>query len=334
MKEFLAAVSGKQLFSTGITAALFLIIFLPTHSLLAASIDSKVGTTGFSFLKIGVGSRATAMGGASAALADDPSAIYYNPAGTAILPGRQFTAGYLNYLLDIQSGYIGVTLPASSLKLPDGKIGFFVDYLNYGTFARTDAEGRSIGEFSGGDFLLGVNYSIRMKNGLSTGINLKFMSERADGYGAQAVAADLGLMMNFKDNRTIAGLSVANLGAVTSGYSSHKDKLPLAVRGGVSHRVQGLPVVVALDGVLPNDNKPYLNVGTEVEQFKPLFLRLGYTTFGENFKTGAKNSALGGFSFGFGLDAKIQAHQYHISYAFMPYLDLGSSHRVTITGDF
>lgn len=55
----------------------FLVIFLLSSTVFAAS-DALL-----SVLKDGVGLRALAMGGAFTALADDPSAIFYNPAGLA-----------------------------------------------------------------------------------------------------------------------------------------------------------------------------------------------------------------------------------------------------------
>jgi len=315
-------------------ALLALLLFFGGESAKAVKINENAGTTGFAFLKLGVGSQAAAMGGAYTAMAGDAATLYYNPAGSVNLAGKQFMAGYHNYVLDIQSGFVAIVLPAEQLRMPKGKVGFFIDYLNFGTFTRTNADGQEQGSFSGGDFLFGANYSFRWKYGISFGANAKFMTERADGYSAEALAADLGVMVRFKDSLTTAGLSVLNLGKVTSGFSDHKDKLPLAVRAGVSHHPRGLPVVVALDGVVPNDNNPYLNVGMELVRLKPLYIRAGYSTFGENYKTGSSHDALGGFSFGFGLDAKIRSSQYHFSYAFMPYLDLGSSHRITITGGF
>ena len=268
------------------------------------------------------------MGGAYSAVADDPSAIYYNPAGTSNLKGKQFLAGYHNYVLDMQSGFLAVTMPL----MEKHTLGFFTDYLNFGDFVETDAFGSPIGDFSGGDFLIGVNFSTNLRPDLFLGFNLKFMSESAAGYSAEAMAADLGILYKFGDDMTTVGLSAYNLGTVLSGFSGgdSKDDLPMGVRGGVSHALRELPLIVALEGVLPNDNDPYLNVGMEMYELKPLYLRLGYSTFGENYKTDSDSDALGGFSFGFGLDYQ----KYQISYAFMPYLDLGSSHRVTVIGGF
>ena len=235
-------------------------------------------------------------------------------------------AGYHNYVLDIQSGFVAHTRPLTD-KFSGG---VFVDYLNFGDFTRTDIDGVPYDEFSGGDFLIGLNGSMLIRPGLAVGLNIKYMHEAADSYGSDAFAADVGAMYRLPDSLTTVGFSAYNLGGVVSGYTDHKDRLPYGVRGGVSHSLRELPLIVAIDGVLPNDNDPYVNVGVEFYKFEPLYLRMGYSLFGENYKTGSSSDGWAGFAAGFGLDIR----EYHISYAFMPYLDLGSSHRVTITGEF
>lgn len=323
----------------GIAGQTFLLFLLSSLSIsliltgsLSAGIHKDVGTTGFSFLKLGVGARSVAMGGAATALADDPSAMYYNPAATIKLEDRQFLAGYHNYVLDIQSGFVAGTMPFWG----DKSIGAFIDYMNYGDFTRTNSAGvvdPDDGEFSGGDFLLGINFSTPIPPfpALSAGINAKFMTEMADGYSSEAFAFDLGLYYEFRDSATTAGLAVTNLGWVLSGFSSGsegevKDDLPMALRLGVSHSLKELPLIAAIDGVYPNDNNPYINAGLEMYYFQPLYLRLGYSSFGENYKTESGGNALGGFSFGFGLDYR----EFQFSYGFVPYLDLGTSHRITV----
>ena len=56
-----------------------LVVLLLPATLLAG--ESDVGTTAYSFLKIGVSAKAQALGGAFVGLADDESAAYYIPAG-------------------------------------------------------------------------------------------------------------------------------------------------------------------------------------------------------------------------------------------------------------
>ena len=50
----------------------------------------------------GIGAKATALGGAFAAYADDPSAVYYNPAGLSQSNTKKFSLGTLSLLPDIQ----------------------------------------------------------------------------------------------------------------------------------------------------------------------------------------------------------------------------------------
>ena len=47
----------------------------------AHAINANAGTPGFSFLKIGVGARAMALGGAYSTATADPEAAAWNPAG-------------------------------------------------------------------------------------------------------------------------------------------------------------------------------------------------------------------------------------------------------------
>ena len=65
-----------------------------------AAVSADTGTTGFAFLKLGVGARAMGLGSAYVALADDPTAIYWNAAGLASLTGTQVTAMHNEWIQD------------------------------------------------------------------------------------------------------------------------------------------------------------------------------------------------------------------------------------------
>jgi len=60
----------------GFLVPISIVLALPTISLSAGP-----GTTAANFLKIGIGARATAMGGALTALADDGTALHWNSDG-------------------------------------------------------------------------------------------------------------------------------------------------------------------------------------------------------------------------------------------------------------
>ena len=65
------------------------LLILFCSSLLFGQQVSKTGTTAGQFLKLGVGSRAMALGGAFTAIANDASALYWNPSGLSRIKGSQ-----------------------------------------------------------------------------------------------------------------------------------------------------------------------------------------------------------------------------------------------------
>jgi hypothetical protein len=130
---------------------------------------------------------------------------------------------------------------------------------------------------------------------------------------------------------TRAGLALTNLGAQLKGLSAnHKDKLPTEIAAGISHHLRGLPLLFAAEVGKPYDNDFYLSLGAEVVSLKPFFLRLGWTTQGKDYKVGAGNDGLAGFSGGFGVTYKT----YQIDYSYSSAGDVGSVHRITVEAGF
>ena len=90
---------------------IFLCVLLTPISVMCGEIHSDAGTSAFPFLKINIGARAIAMGGAATGLADDESALYYNPAGIVSFEEKRWIGGYHNYFVDMQSGFVGMIFP-------------------------------------------------------------------------------------------------------------------------------------------------------------------------------------------------------------------------------
>src|SRR4030066_1696025 len=101
-------------------------ILLQNHSLGGGV--KKAGTSAAKFLSIGVGPRANAMGGAFTSLANDASAMYWNPAGIALIDQYQAIFTYTKLFADINLNYFGIVIPADEF----GSFGVSVTALNYG----------------------------------------------------------------------------------------------------------------------------------------------------------------------------------------------------------
>ena len=83
---------------------------------------SNVATTAASFLDIGIGARSLSMGGAFVAIADDPTALYWNPAGSVniIRPTAHFY--HSPWIADVQFNHSAVVVPLDG----SSSLGFFI----------------------------------------------------------------------------------------------------------------------------------------------------------------------------------------------------------------
>lgn len=297
--------------------------------------NSKTGTTGYQFLKIGIGARAIAMGGAFVGLSDDESALYYNPAGLLAIERRAVTTSYVNYIADIQSGFIGYVHSIASNR----RLGTALNYFNYGNFIGLDKSGLLTGDFTSVDLAFSVAYAVQLKSGVQVGFAPRWVYEKIENYSSTGLMTDLGWLYKFKDGRTQVGMLVQNIGFQLSGLtSSHKDGVPWSVRIGFSHRLHGLPLVFDADIIKPSDNDIFLNLGTEFTKLEPVRLRLGWSSFGSELRTAdGENKTLTGIAGGFGVRFPGPAgrqQSFQVDYAFVPYADLGSVHRVTVGARF
>ena len=61
---------------------------------------AQAGTTGLTFLKLGVGGRSLGMGEAYSAIASDPTAMYYNPAALSLSKTPQLLLMHKSWVQD------------------------------------------------------------------------------------------------------------------------------------------------------------------------------------------------------------------------------------------
>ena len=94
------------------------VVLAPGQALAAA------GKPGFAFLKVGIGARAMGMGSAYVALADDPTAVYWNTAGLAGSEDAQVTVMHNEWIQDFRQEFAAVSRP-----LGKGAAGFGISGL-------------------------------------------------------------------------------------------------------------------------------------------------------------------------------------------------------------
>lgn len=310
----------------------WLVIFLLLGAVQTSSgrsIHSKAGTSAFSFLKIGVGARPLGLGGAYVSVAEDANALYWNPAGISQLKGQQLTLSYVNYLLDIHSGFVGYVLPRDDRLW----LGAALNYFSYGEFQRTTVEdptGEQLGTFGAMDLSLAFSGAYVMSPGFSLGGTAKVIYGKLEDYSSDAYALDLGGLYVLPDGRTRVGLSLQNLGFQRSGYSSDdKDGLAPILRVGASRQLEGLPLLLSVDGYKPTDHHFNVNLGGEIHPAETFSLRLGWSSLGLDQQVGTDKDNLAGFSGGVG----VKWQTYHLDYSYSSMAELGEVHRATLSLD-
>jgi hypothetical protein len=279
--------------------------------------QSKVGTTALPFLGIAVGPRASAMGGAFAALSDDATCLYYNPGGMARARGSRFTAAHTDWLVGTGYNWVGGVLSLGS----GGSVGLHLAMLDYGEEdVNTVLEPEGTGEkWGASDFAAGLSYGRALTDRFSIGGTVKIVQQRIWHESATAFALDVGLLFvtPFRDLRL--GMSICNFGtdlrldgrdllrrvdldpavggdneAVVARLKTDAWPLPLLFRVGLAldaWNSRAGRLTLAVDALRPSDNTECLQVGGEAALYDRVFLRAGYASL---FRSGSEQGLTAG----------------------------------------
>lgn len=285
------------------------ILLIGTHEATAA------GTSGAQFLKLGAGARATAMGDAFSAAADDVSAAYWNPAGLSRIEEAQISLMQTDYLVDTQYQYFGAALPMNN-----GAMGFSLYRLDHGSIDRYNASDVKEGSFDAGSLAAAMTVSSRQRNGWSYGVTFKFLQETLDTEKATAFAGDAGLHRVL--GATTLSASIHHVGSKMT-FVKESFSLPQTLRFGAAHRFFDGKMLLAADLSKPNDNDASVNGGVEYKVNSVLALRGGYhMTPGNSLDVDGLTGLTGGVGVNLG--------RFSMDYAFAPFGDLGSTHRFSL----
>jgi len=253
------------------------------------------GEAGFLSLRMGVGAREVAMGGAGVAATHGAAGVYWNPAKLA------FEDHGTDLLLQHQRSFGLFDREAAALAHRTGKgvigllfSGFYSDDMNRYS---EDNVGVAEGTFNPYQVAVGVTYSRQVNERLALGVGVKLLHEEIDIYGGSGLAYDVFLAHKALVEGLWFGASVTNLGSDLT-LDAVPYKLPTAARLGMSWEAQQgiLANRLALTGdvIFPNDGNNKAHVGAEFHVAPALSLRMGSKinyesqglTFGAGFRRG------------------------------------------------
>ena len=243
-----------------------MLAFISLYSLIARE-------NGYQFLRVGVPAKATGLGDTYVSQFGDVNTFMYNPAGLAQLSHRQFSAGYMNHILDISSGFGAYAQPYKNI----GVFGVGMVYFGYGNFQGYDVNGYETNSYSSSDFALSLFYARTLREHIHVGAAIKFIRSGIDNYTSSAVAMDIGAIYVVPQYDLQVGAALLNAGIATQAFLDHKESLPLSLQLGVSKKWNFITFSGCLSDLnLPGNRLERFSLSAEADPWEKISLRLGY----------------------------------------------------------
>lgn len=301
----------------------------------------RAGTSSGTFLRIGVGARAVALGESFVAVANDPSAIYWNPAGLASLQRREISISHVEWPADVTYEHVVLVLPSRKLG---GSIALQLGVLSTELEETTELAPFGTGRtFFYSDLVVGGAYARRWTDKLLVGAGLKWVREDlgtdVGGPSTNAVLFDVGSiyylglgsvriatsLSNFGSGLQPSGTYVSPYGTEDRQYDSFDP--PLLFRYGLAFEaVENAQqrLTASLEVNQPADNEQVFKTGAEWSLKRVFALRSGY-----NFRADQLN-----FSAGAGFAGDLGSVRGTLDYAYTNGGVLGTIHRISLGARF
>jgi hypothetical protein len=281
---------------------------------------------GAAYLKINPSARIAAMGISGAAITDDASSLFLNPAGLALTDKRNLIATHADLSVNDRIDALGYTQATTQ-----GTVGVSALYLSRSPIEGRADDGSQTGSFTAADAAFGVSLARALNQRLNVGFTLKGLQQRIASDSANGVALDAGAQMKIGKSM-MGGLALANLGPSMK-FISQRYALPTELRGGLGYGIGNL--LISVDGTLPvHGGQANMGLGIEFMPFDHLAVRGGYLLgFGSSITNTASANTLNRFS-GFGAGLGIELGRYSLDYALVPNVELTPTQILTLSGKF
>jgi hypothetical protein len=266
----------------------------------ATAQNPNLGTSGAQFLKIGVGARAAAMGGAYVAIVQDATAPFWNPAGITRIKSQAVHFSHTKWFDTFDVNAASYVYNAGSFgALAASVMVLGVDEMEITTEFSPNGTGRY---FDAQDLALALSYARDLTDRFRVGLTARYLQQRIWNETASGIAFDVGTQYQLPFRNLTLAMCMSNFGPdlqyggadlgvkwdrdanfpnrlVPTLLETESFALPLNFEFGIAMdlvRTRFAKAIVALDAVHPNDNRERIHLGTEITFFDRIALRGGY----------------------------------------------------------
>ncbi|MBD3375306.1 PorV/PorQ family protein [candidate division KSB1 bacterium] len=314
---------------------------------------SRRGTTAGAMLEIGVGARAEALGGAFVAIADDPSALYWNPAGIVNVPVVSLQASKTEWFVETNFNTLDLILP---IPMISSALGIHIAMMDYGenpvrSIFRPEGTGET---YSASDLVAGLYYALAITDRVSVGLGAKYFQQSIWHVKGSTIAADMSILFETPLDGLKVGGTISNLGPsfslsgrdLTRVYDidGRKDEyfnndnvaiqlatedypLPLLFRFGLAYEWEldrRNSLILAGNINHPSNDVQTVDLGVEAKLLNMAYLRAGYRSLFADYSAD-------GLTLGAGLRYKVLgAANLTFDYSWTDWTVLSSVNRFTV----
>jgi hypothetical protein len=263
--------------------------------------------------------RDMAIGTAFVGVADDTSALYFNPAGLSGLQSPEIALHHNSYLAGTFQETLSAGFPAGNR----GGLAFSLDYVGWGTLDLRDAFGASQGSYSDSDVGFTAGWGMEILPGFSGGLAMRGLQQKVVNDLYTSLAGDMGVLWRLGKNLRL-GMSYLNLGTSVAGSQLSGDW-----KAGGSYLFNfgtSFTLLTALSGDWTPGGVGSAQAGLEGTLDRQWTLRVGYQLpFYDNQIDGLTGLTAG---------AGIKISSLALDYAYLPFGTLGDSNRISLTYQF
>lgn len=233
----------------------YLMAFLTIIAIVPQCVMAQ-GESAVPFLLIAPNARADGMGEAGAAIADDASAVFWNPAGLAFQTKAEASITHSQWLPQFGLSDLFYDYLAFCYPIPEwlGTASASVTYLNLGEFAYTTTSSTPEFYFKAYELAATIGYSTKIFEELGLGVNLRYIRSSLapfEAYGGGSGRKGVGETVSFDiatlwkptslgllEDRLNIGLNISNIGPKLIYIdAAQADPLPTNLRLGLAGKI-------------------------------------------------------------------------------------------------